>query len=114
MDTKTAKLLSIYVGESAKYKLRPFYEAIVYAAKRFNLSEAMVVRGIMAFGPDDGYIHTAKLFSLSEDLPIKIEIIDVAEKIEAFAHIVEKMFEKSNITGLVTLQEITIKHYLKQ
>ena len=106
---ETTKLLSIYISESAKYKLRPFYEAVIYAAKRSNLSEAMVLRGIMSY--KSGHIHTSSLFALAEDLPIKIEIIDSDENINTFTKIVKKMFQKAHIEGIITLQEIQIEKF---
>jgi PII-like signaling protein len=109
--TGQAKMLTIYLGESEKYKLRPLYEAIVYAAKRTGLSGVTVIRGIMSFGPNSKQIHTSNLFSLSDDLPVKIEIIDSIEKIEQFVETVEKMFEKSDSVGLISMQDIQVIRY---
>ena len=111
MDIKSKiKLLAIYTGETEKYNYRPLYEAIVYAAKRFGLAGATVIRGIMSYGANSK-VHTAKIFALSADLPIKIEIIDSEEKIAKFIDIVEKMFDKSNAAGLITLKDVEVIRY---
>jgi uncharacterized protein len=104
---KEYTLLSIYTGDLEKYNHRPLYEAIVYAAKKAGLSGATVFRGIMSFGPGS-QIHSTKLFSLSSDLPIKIEIIDTKEKIGFFIEIVQKMLNKARSAGFISIQEITI------
>jgi uncharacterized protein len=105
------KILSIYTGELEKYSHRPLYEAIVYAAKKANLAGATVLRGIMSFGANS-QIHSAKLFELSSDLPVKIEIIDTKEKIEQFTEIVKKMFEKSKSAGLISVQDVKVIRYM--
>jgi len=104
-------ILSIYTGELEKYNHRPLYEAIVYAAKRAGLGGATVFRGIMSFGANS-QVHSAKLFTLSSDLPIKIEIVDEKQKIDAFVDIVNKMFKKSKAAGLIAVQDIDIISYM--
>jgi len=105
------KLLSIYTGDLEKYNHHPLYEAIVYAAKKSNLAGATVIKGVMSFGANS-QIHSSRLFELSSDLPIKIEIIDTKKKIEAFVEIVKKMFEKSKSAGLISIQDIEVISYI--
>jgi len=52
-------------------------------------------------------IHTAKILRLSEDLPMVIEIVDAAEKIEAFLPELDGMIGE----GLVTLERARIILY---
>ena len=111
MDLKgKSKLLAIYTGEMEKYNHRPLYEAIVYAAKKAGLAGATVIRGIMSYGANSK-VHTAKIFALSTDLPVKIEIVDTAEKLEKFTIVIQKMFVKSNSAGLVTLADVNVVLY---
>jgi len=111
MDLKgKSKLLTIYTGELEKYKYLPLYEAIVYAAKKAGLAGATVIKGIMSFGANSK-IHTTKIFALSADLPVKIEIVDTADRLEKFIEVVEKMFQKSNSAGLVTIGDVEVIMY---
>ena len=111
MDLKgKSKLLAIYTGEMEKYNYRPLYEAIVYAAKKAGLAGATVTRGIMSYGANSK-VHTAKIFALSADLPVKIEIVDTAEKLEKFTEVIKKMFVKSNSAGLITLKDVNVVMY---
>jgi hypothetical protein len=105
-----AKLLRIFVGESDKSGTVNVYEKIVLEARKSNLAGATVYKGIMGYG-GTSRIHTAKFLRLSEDLPLVIEIVDEAEKIEKFIPTVEKIFEESNSGGLITLERAEIIKY---
>ncbi|MBN2175229.1 MAG: DUF190 domain-containing protein [Bacteroidales bacterium] len=108
--TGPATLLRIFIGERDKYHHQPLFEAIVLFAKRNGLAGATVLRGLMSYGANST-IHTAKLFALSEDLPIVIEIIDDDEKIQDFVKKLEPYFESSQYGGLVTLEKIRVIYY---
>lgn len=105
-----AKLLRIFLGESDKYKQQPLYEAIVFEAKKQAMSGATVTRGIMGFGPNSK-IHTSKLFDISTDLPVVVEIVDTLDKINNFIKIVEQFFEDSAPGGLITIEKAQVIRY---
>lgn len=107
---KDAKLLRIFIGESDKHNGKPVYEEIVLKAREYGLAGATVTKGIMSYGANSK-IHTAKLLTLSEDLPIVIEIVDNLEKIEIFIPVVNEIFETTNIGGLVTIEKVEIIKY---
>ncbi len=109
-NNPNAKLLRIFIGESNKAGQKPLYEVIVFEAKRLGLSGATVTRGIMGFGPNSK-VHTAKLFEISSDLPLVIEIVDTEEKIRMFTLIVEDLFEKTKSGGLITLEKAEVIRY---
>src|SRR5665647_2315191 len=102
-NNPNAKLLRIFIGESDKVGQQPLYEAIVYEAKKQLLSGATVTRGIMGFGANSK-VHTTKLFEISSDLPLIIEIVDTEEKIMEFINIVEQLFEQTKSGGLITIE----------
>ena len=76
-------------------------------ARSEGLAGATVTRGIEGFGAHSR-IHTASILRLSEDLPVKIEIVDLAERIERFLPVLEEMVTE----GLVTVQEVQILKYV--
>jgi hypothetical protein len=100
------KLLRIFVGESDRWDGRPLYEAIVHQARAMGLAGATVLRGIEGFGASS-VVHTSRILRLSEDLPMVIEIVDSADKIDAFLEATESMVEE----GLVTLERVEILKY---
>ncbi len=110
INDPNAKLLRIFLGESDKYQQKPLYETIVFEAKKHSLSGATVTRGIMGFGANSK-IHTAKLFDISSDLPIIVEIVDTLEKINSFVKIVDRLFEESKSGGLITIEKAEVIRY---
>jgi hypothetical protein len=109
-DNPNAKLLRIFVGESDKVGQQPLYEAIVFEAKKQSLSGATVTRGIMGFGANSK-VHTAKLFEISSDLPLIIEIVDTEEKIREFTKTIEQLFEQTKSGGLITIEKAEVIRY---
>lgn len=105
-----AKLLRIFVGESDKHHHVPVYEKIVTEARKAGLAGATVLKGVMGYG-GSSIIHTSKLLDLSEDMPLIVEIVDEASKIEAFVPIVDSIFEETNSGGLITLEKVEILKY---
>lgn len=109
-NNPNAKLLRIFIGESDKIGNVPLYEALVFQAKKQGLSGATVTKGVMGFGANSK-ISTAKLFTISQDLPMIVEIIDVEDNIRDFVKIVEQMFEDAKSGGLITLEKAEIIRY---
>jgi len=101
-----AVLLRIFIGESDRYQHRPLYEAIVLKARELELAGATVLRGPMGFGKSS-HLHTAKILRLSMDLPIVIEIVDTAQKVDAFLPVLDEMMGG----GLVTLEKAKVIRY---
>ena len=106
-----AKLLRIFVRESDRINGKPVYETLVLKAREAGLAGATVIKGIMGFGANSK-IHTSKLLTLSEDLPLIIEIVDTLEKIEGFIPTINNIFENANIGGLVTIEKAQIIKYI--
>ncbi|MEO8822739.1 MAG: DUF190 domain-containing protein [Ginsengibacter sp.] len=110
VNNPDAKLLRIFLGESDKHYQKPLYETIVFEAKKQGLSGATVLRGIMGFGANSK-IHSSKLFDISSDLPIIVEIVDTLEKINEFIKTVEQLFEESKSGGLITIEKAQVIRY---
>jgi len=100
------KLLRIFIGESDKREGVPLYEWLVRKAREQGLAGATVLRGLEGFGAHSR-LHTAKLLRLSSDLPIVVEIVDAAEKIEAFLLLVDEAVEE----GLATVERVEVHLY---
>ena len=101
-----AILLRIFIGESDRWENGPLYQAIVLRARETHLGGATVLRGPMGYGKTSR-LHTTKIFQLSVDLPLVIEIVDSEEKINAFLPELDKMISG----GLVTLEKVKVLHY---
>lgn len=101
-----AVLLRLFIGESDAHDGRPLHEAIVLAAREMGLAGATVLRGPMGYGRSSR-LHTAKILRLSEDLPLIIEIVDTAEKVDAFIATAEPMLGSC----LVTREKVQVVRY---
>jgi uncharacterized protein len=101
-----AQLLRIFIGEGDKWHGKPLYEAIVLKARAQHMAGATVLRGPMGFGAHSR-LHTVKVLRLSEDLPIVVEIVDRADKIQAFRPHIDEMVTE----GLVTLEDVHVIQY---
>jgi uncharacterized protein len=107
---KEIKLLRIFMSNTDKFKNKPLYEVIVYAANRYGLSGATVLKGIMGFG-DSSRINSMKLWEVSEKLPVVIEIIDETNKIEGFFENIRPYFEKIDKGFIVTIEKLNVVLY---
>ena len=100
------QLVRIFIGERDRWHGSPLYEAIVARARSEGLAGATVIRGLMGFGAKSR-IHTAKVLRLSEDLPIVIEIVDRADRLEKFLPMLDEMVAD----GLVTVERVQVIMY---
>ena len=64
----------------------------------------------MSFGPTS-HLRTAKVFDLSTDLPVIVEIIDTTEKINGFLPELNRMFETAGCGGLITIEKVETIRY---
>ncbi|NQU45422.1 DUF190 domain-containing protein [bacterium] len=101
-----AELLRIFIGEDDKHNGRPLHEVIVREARQRGMAGATVLRGVLGFGAHSR-MHTAKILRLSEDLPLVIEIVDHAERIEAFLPFLDKVIGE----GMVTVEPVRVLTY---
>ena len=106
-----ATLLKIYTGETDRVDGKLLYEKIVDEARDKGLAGATVARGVMSFGASHS-IHTMKIFALSGELPMIIEIIDSKENIQKFLPLVNELMDKSKKGGLIVTEKVQVHRYL--
>ncbi|MFJ7071779.1 DUF190 domain-containing protein [Streptomyces sp. NPDC098781] len=105
--TGRALRLTVFVGEHDTWHHKPLYAEIVHRAHAAGLAGASVFRGIEGFGASS-LIHTARLLSLSEDLPVAIVIVDTEERVRAFLPQLDELVTE----GLVTLDDCEVIRYV--
>jgi protein CrcB len=67
--------LTIFIGETDQHQHKPLYTEIVHRAHAAGLAGATVLRGLEGYGASR-HIHTTRILSLSEDLPVIVVIVD--------------------------------------
>lgn len=104
--TAQAVRISIYIGESDLHGRDPLYHEILRRARLAGLAGATVFRGVEGYGASS-VIHTARLLTLSEDLPVTVVIIDTPQRIDAFLPTLDELITE----GLVVRENIDIVKY---
>ena len=102
----TGLLVRIYLGESDQWHGRPLYQAIVERLRERGLAGATVLRGIEGFGAKQ-HLHSTRILSLLQDLPILIEVVDTDEKVRAVLPELDEMLAD----GLMTLEKVEVIAY---
>ena len=101
-----ARRITIFIGESDRYNHKPLYAEIVHRAHQRGLAGASVFRGIEGYGASSR-IHTSRLLSLSEDLPMAIIVVDTADKTEQFLDEIAELVTG----GLIIVDDVHVHTY---
>ncbi|MEU1080807.1 DUF190 domain-containing protein [Streptomyces sp. NPDC005908] len=105
--TGRALRVTILIGENDVWHHKALYTEIVHRAHRSGLAGASVFRGIEGFGASS-LIHTTRLLSLSEDLPVAVVIVDDEPRIRAFLPQLDELVTE----GLVILDDCEVIRYV--
>ncbi len=98
-----AERLTVIVGESDRYHQKALHSEILHRAHAAGLAGASAWRGFEGYGARN-HIHTTRILSLSEDLPVKIEIVDAPERIDEFVASLADL----EVNGLVVREPVTL------
>ncbi|WP_069771610.1 DUF190 domain-containing protein [Streptomyces sp. LUP30] len=104
--TGSALRLTVLIGENDTWHHKPLYTEIVHRAHAAGLAGASVFRGIEGFGASSR-IHTSRLLSLSEDLPVAVVVVDTEERVRAFLPQLDELVTE----GMVTLDPCEVIRY---
>jgi PII-like signaling protein len=91
--------LTIYFGERDRAGGGFLADALTDIYARHELQTSLVMRGVEGFGAKH-HLHTDRLLTLSEDLPLVSVAVDTRERIEAALADVNQL----RFQGLVTLE----------
>ncbi len=98
--------MRIFISEADKHNGKPLYHVIMKLLIEEKLAGATVHRGISGFGANS-HLHTAHLLSLSQDLPIVIEVVDTQTNIDRVMGMIDEVVDK----GLITLEKVKVVRY---
>ena len=95
--------VSIYLSEGSTHHGSPIYSSILDFLFHHGVAGATVLKGIAGFGADH-VMHSASIVEISDHLPLKIEFIEMREKVD---ELLPKLEELAG-TGMIELQETTV------
>src|SRR3984893_16631724 len=98
-----AKKVNIYVGEDQQYHSHALYTAILDFLFSRGVSDAHATLDI-ASSYAHHKLHTARILDLTLNLPIKIEFIESAEKLDEILPKIQEMVG----TGLIEVQDTLV------
>jgi PII-like signaling protein len=102
-----ARLVTVYVNSSDQWHGRPLYSAIVGLCQEKGIAGATVTRCVEGYGASHR-LHTTRLLELTENLPVRIEIVDLPERVEPLLAALGGMIGE----GLVTVSTVHILRFL--
>lgn len=108
LERRPARRLTVFVGEYDTSGHRPLATEIVHRAHQAGLAGASVFRGIEGFGASHA-IHTSRILSLSEDLPLMVVIVDTPEAIEDFLPQVAPLMNQ----GLIVIEDVEVVRFAR-
>jgi PII-like signaling protein len=98
-----ARKVIIYINETAQYHMQPLHDAVMTFLMHKGVSGATATRAFVGFG-SHRQLHTPNVEVLSYDLPIRIEFIDSAEKVDELLPTLYEMVDD----GLIEVQETNV------
>lgn len=94
---RSGKRIRIFIGEAEQWQGKPLYRAILEQAQRHGVSGATVMRGIEGFGPEH-HLSSDRLPDIADNLPLIVEIVERAEKVEELLPFLDHMVQRGMIT----------------
>src|SRR3972149_6484070 len=89
-----------------RHGMSPLYEWIVETAHREGLQGATVLKGFFGLRPE-GSVLEEHTWSISQELPVIVEVVDEPARIEALLAKVEPVFRE----GVITLERAHVLLY---
>jgi PII-like signaling protein len=102
-----ARQVTIFINSTDQWHGKALYTAIVQLCQEKGLAGASVTRLVEGYGAGQE-LHTTRLLELSENLPVRIEIIDIPERIDALLPALDGMIAE----GLVVIADVRVKRYI--
>lgn len=90
-------LCRFHLSTRVRHREEPLYQWIVEVARHDGLQGATVLKGIMGLRPD-GTVLAGHRWTVSQELPVIVEVVDGPKRVEALLSRVEPVFTEGEIT----------------
>ena len=98
-----ARKVTIYVNEDAKSHHRPMHQAILEFLLKSGVSGATAMRAMAGFGGHH-VLHTPRIELLAEHLPILVEFVESAAKVDELMPALCELVTD----GMIEVQDTTV------
>ena len=98
-----AKRVTIFLNEDTRHHMTPLHDAVMTFLLHKGVAGATATRAYSGFG-EHHRLHTPKIEVLAEHLPIRIEFVEAAEKVE---EVLPSLYEMVT-DGLIEVQDTTV------
>jgi uncharacterized protein len=107
MKTEAEQVLCRFqLSNFVRHGRSPLYEWIVETARSQGLQGATVLKGFFGLRPE-GSVLEERSWSLAQELPVIVEVVESAERIDALLAAVEPVFRE----GMITLERAHVVLY---
>ncbi|HTS28718.1 MAG TPA: DUF190 domain-containing protein [Bryobacteraceae bacterium] len=104
-----AKKVTIFVNEDTRHHMTALHEAIMTFLMHKGVSGATATRAYAGFGTHQA-LHTPKVEVLAEHLPVRIEFVEHAEKVDEVLPMLYEMVSD----GLIEVQDTTVVKFARK
>lgn len=104
---REARQVTLYVNSTDQWHGRPLYAAVVQTCQEHGIAGATVTRCLEGYGAGR-QLHTTRVLELSENLPVRIDIIDLPERIDPLLPVLGTMVGE----GLLVVQPVHVVRFL--
>lgn len=104
-----AKKVTIFINEDTQHHMAALHDSIMTFLMHKGVSGATATRAYSGFGAHQ-MLHTPKIEVLSQRLPIRIEFVETAEKVE---EVLPTLYEMVT-DGLIEVQDTTVVKMAKK
>jgi PII-like signaling protein len=98
-----AKKVTIFINEDAHHRMTPLHDAVMTFLLHKGVAGATATRAFSGFGSHHA-LHTPHVEAMSEHLPIRIEFIETAERVDELLPTLYEMVTD----GLIEVQDTTV------
>src|SRR5215470_5501863 len=98
-----AKKVTIFINEDTQHQMTALHDSIMTFLMHKGVSGATATRAFSGFGAHHT-LHTPKIEALAQHLPIRIEFVETAEKVDQLLPTLHDMVTD----GLIEVQDTTV------
>ena len=104
LQRRPARRITVIVSETDTWEHRPLATEILHRAHAAGLPGASVFRGVEGYGTT-GHIHTVRILSLSDELPIAVVIVGDRDAIDDFVPEIAPLLKRG---GVLTIEDVEV------